>query len=103
VSTLIRAGSLAILITAMALVSLPVHAQDLEHVKPVFEHALPNLEGKRMVALVVSCPPQQIAGASPFAAKSTMSARRLTWPAKGSMKCAAHITGSVRMRVTASL
>jgi quercetin dioxygenase-like cupin family protein len=41
----------------MALVFLPVHAQDLAHVKPVFEHALPNIDGKRMVALVVSYPP----------------------------------------------
>jgi quercetin dioxygenase-like cupin family protein len=56
-NTVIRTGSLATLITAMTLVVWPVHAQDLEHVKPVFEHALPNVEGKRMVAVVVSYPP----------------------------------------------
>ena len=53
----IGTGSLATLITALALVVGPAHAQELEHVKPVFEHALPNVEGKRMVAVVVSYPP----------------------------------------------
>jgi len=32
-------------------------AQTAEQVKPVFEHAIPNVEGKRMVAVVVSYPP----------------------------------------------
>lgn len=53
----IRTGSLATLVTAMALVVWPVHAQDSEQVKTVFEHALPNIKGKRMVAVVVSYPP----------------------------------------------
>jgi quercetin dioxygenase-like cupin family protein len=35
----------------------PAIAQDREQVKVVFEHALPNVEGKRMVALTVSYPP----------------------------------------------
>jgi quercetin dioxygenase-like cupin family protein len=56
-SIVIRTGFLVTLITALALVVVPVHAQELEHVKPVFEHALPNIEGKRMVAVVVSYPP----------------------------------------------
>jgi quercetin dioxygenase-like cupin family protein len=56
-STVIRTGFLATLITALALVAVPVHAQELEHVKPVFEHALPNVEGKKMVAVIVSYPP----------------------------------------------
>jgi quercetin dioxygenase-like cupin family protein len=38
-------------------VVVPVNAQELEHVKPVFEHALPNVEGKKMVAVIVSYPP----------------------------------------------
>jgi quercetin dioxygenase-like cupin family protein len=56
-STAISTGSLMTLITALALVVVPVHAQELEHVKPVFEHALPNVEGKKMVAVIVSYPP----------------------------------------------
>jgi quercetin dioxygenase-like cupin family protein len=35
----------------------PVVAQNADNVKLVFEHALPNVEGKRMVAVVVSYPP----------------------------------------------
>ena len=56
-NTVVSAGSLATLITAMALVVLPVYAQDSEHVKTVFEHALPNVKGKRIIAVVVSYPP----------------------------------------------
>jgi quercetin dioxygenase-like cupin family protein len=32
-------------------------AQTTEKVKPVFDHAIPNIEGKRMVAVVVTYPP----------------------------------------------
>jgi quercetin dioxygenase-like cupin family protein len=56
-NTVIGTGSLATLITALAFVVVPAHAQELEQVKPVFEHALPNVEGKKMVAVVVSYPP----------------------------------------------
>ncbi len=35
----------------------PASAQAGDHVRPVFEHALPNVQGKRMVAVVVSYPP----------------------------------------------
>jgi quercetin dioxygenase-like cupin family protein len=56
-NTVIGTGSFATLITALALVVGPAHAQELENVKPVFEHALPNVEGKRMIAVVVSYPP----------------------------------------------
>lgn len=35
----------------------PAIAQDREQVKLVFEHALPNVEGKRMAAVLVSYPP----------------------------------------------
>src|SRR5262245_7709862 len=53
----IRAGSLALVLTAMALgVSLGL-AQSLEEVRVVFEHAIPNINGKRLVAQVVSYPP----------------------------------------------
>jgi len=42
---------------AIALGVSPAPAQNGEQVKPVFEHALPNTEGKSMVAVVVSYPP----------------------------------------------
>lgn len=41
----------------IALGASPAIAQDREQVKVVFEHALPNVEGKRMVAVTVSYPP----------------------------------------------
>jgi quercetin dioxygenase-like cupin family protein len=49
--------SLALLLTTTALVASPGLAQKAEQVKPVFEHALPNAQGKRMVAVVVSYAP----------------------------------------------
>lgn len=45
-NTVIRTGFLATLITGMTLVVLPVHAQDLEHVKPVIERALPKIPAR---------------------------------------------------------
>ena len=35
----------------------PGLAQNLDQVKPVFEHIIPNAQGKSMVAVVVSYPP----------------------------------------------
>jgi quercetin dioxygenase-like cupin family protein len=52
-----RRHYLALLLTTTAFLALPGLAQNAEHVKPVFEHALPNVEGKRMVAVVVTYPP----------------------------------------------
>jgi quercetin dioxygenase-like cupin family protein len=43
--------------TAIALGVSPGLAQNLEQVKPVFEHVIPNAQGKSMVAVVVSYPP----------------------------------------------
>jgi len=51
-----RAAALVIL-TAIALGASPGLAQNLEEVKVVFEHAIPNIKGKRLVAQVVSYPP----------------------------------------------
>jgi quercetin dioxygenase-like cupin family protein len=42
---------------AVALGASPGRAQTAEQVKTVFEHVLPNAEGKSMVAVVVSYPP----------------------------------------------
>jgi len=45
------------LLLAMALSPSPALAQNTDQVKVVFEHALPNAEGKKMVAVVVNYPP----------------------------------------------
>jgi quercetin dioxygenase-like cupin family protein len=51
-----RTNSLLVL-TAIALGVSPGLAQNVERAKPVFEHVIPNIEGKRMVAVVVTYPP----------------------------------------------
>lgn len=53
----IRTVSLGITLTAMALGLSPGFAQNVEQVKPAFQHAIPNIEGKSMVAVVVTYPP----------------------------------------------
>ena len=52
-----RTGSLGLVLTAIALGVSPGHAQNVEQVKPAFKHAIPNIEGKSMVAVVVTYPP----------------------------------------------
>ena len=44
-------------LTAIALRVATGLAQNLEQVKPVFEHIIPNAQGKSMVAVIVSYPP----------------------------------------------
>jgi quercetin dioxygenase-like cupin family protein len=51
-----RTNSLLVL-TAIAFAVSPGPAQNVERVKPVFDRAIPNIEGKRMVAVVVTYPP----------------------------------------------
>jgi quercetin dioxygenase-like cupin family protein len=58
----IRASSLGLVFAALALGALSVSAQDMEQVKVVFQHVIPNAAGKSMVAVVVTYPP---AGKSP--------------------------------------
>lgn len=53
----IRTGSFGLGLMAIALGASTGRAQTGEQVKPVFEHALPNAEGKSMVAVVVSYAP----------------------------------------------
>lgn len=53
----LRTAFAATLLAALALGGSPAVAQTREQVKPVFQHALPNAEGKSMVAVVVSYPP----------------------------------------------
>jgi quercetin dioxygenase-like cupin family protein len=51
-----RTAPLGLVLTAIAFFS-PALAQSVEQVKPVFEHILPNTEGKSMIAVVVTYPP----------------------------------------------
>src|SRR4051794_22046624 len=44
-------------LTALFLTALFAIGQDPEQVKVVFQHDLPNVAGKRMIAVVVSYPP----------------------------------------------
>lgn len=113
-----RTGSLGLIVTAISLGVSPGLAQNVEQVKPVFEHIIPNAEGKRMVAVVVTYPPGANSPAitmpgrhsstltccqAPFAARLAMSPLKSTTSAKASTRSPARITGSVRMRVTGSL
>ena len=52
-----RTGYLWLVATAIALGVSTGPAQNVEQVKPVFEHVIPNAEGKSMVAVVVTYPP----------------------------------------------
>jgi quercetin dioxygenase-like cupin family protein len=52
-----RMRSLAMVLITTALGASPGLAQNVEQVKPVFEHVLPNVKGKRMVAVVVTYAP----------------------------------------------
>lgn len=53
----IRTTSLCLVLAAIPFGALPGLAQNVEQVKPVFQHVLPNAEGKSMVAVVVTYPP----------------------------------------------
>ncbi|QQO15507.1 cupin domain-containing protein [Bradyrhizobium diazoefficiens] len=52
-----RAAAIPLMAAAIILGPSPSIAQDREQVKVAFEHALPNVEGKRMVAVTVTYPP----------------------------------------------
>jgi quercetin dioxygenase-like cupin family protein len=52
-----RTGCLGLVLTAIALAGSLGLAQPGEEVKPVFEHELPNIKQKRIVALVVNYAP----------------------------------------------
>ena len=54
---IMRTGSLGLIVTTISLGVSPGLAQNVEQVKPVFEHIIPNAEGKSMVAVVVTYPP----------------------------------------------
>jgi quercetin dioxygenase-like cupin family protein len=52
-----RTASVLLVVLAVTLGASPAIAQDRDQVRVVFEHALPNVEGKRIVAVMVSYPP----------------------------------------------
>jgi quercetin dioxygenase-like cupin family protein len=52
-----RTGSLGLIVTAISLGVSPGLAQNVEQEKAVFEHIIPNAEGKSLVAVVVTYPP----------------------------------------------
>ncbi len=52
-----RTACIPLVAAAIALGASPAIAQEREQVKVVFEHSLPNVEGKKMVAVMVSYPP----------------------------------------------
>jgi quercetin dioxygenase-like cupin family protein len=52
-----RTASVSLVAAAIVLGASPAIAQEREQVRAVFEHALPNVEGKRIVAVTVSYPP----------------------------------------------
>lgn len=53
----LRAAAVPLLASAIALAASPTIAQDREQVKVEFEHALPNVEGKKLLSVLVSYPP----------------------------------------------
>lgn len=52
-----RTRFMAALCTAVALGISTGHAHEAEQVKTAFEHAIPNIPGKSLVAIVVTYPP----------------------------------------------
>lgn len=52
-----RKAYLCLVLTAIAFGLSPALAQNVEQVKPVFQHVIPNAEGKSMLAVLVSYPP----------------------------------------------
>lgn len=52
-----RTAAIPLIAATIALGASPANAQDGEQVKVAFAHALPNVEGKRLVAVTVTYPP----------------------------------------------
>ena len=50
-------SSIAAVFTAIALGTAAGHAHEPEQVNTVFEHAIPNIAGKSLIAIVVTYPP----------------------------------------------
>jgi len=52
-----RTGCLVLLLAGVPFGASPAPAVEGDQVKPVFEHVLPNVEGKSLIAVVVDYPP----------------------------------------------
>jgi quercetin dioxygenase-like cupin family protein len=52
-----RIVCLSLVFTGIPLGASFASAQDMEHVRVVFDHAIPNIAGKKMVAVAVTYPP----------------------------------------------
>lgn len=52
-----RTSSFGVMVVAISLGVSPALPQNSDQVKPVFEHVIPNVEGKSMIAVVVNYPP----------------------------------------------
>lgn len=52
-----RTGGLGLLLAAILFGASPGLAGDASQVKPVFEHLIPNVEGKSLIAVLVTYPP----------------------------------------------
>ena len=113
----LRATFVALAAAAIALGASPAIAENRDQVKVVFEHALPNVDGKRMVAVMVSYPPAGKSLSHRHAASAFIYAYVLSGairsqvgddPAKvyhageGFYETPGHTTGSVRTRATRS-
>src|SRR5215831_13823329 len=116
--TVMRTVFVKLALTAIALGVAPGLAQNLEQVKPAFEHIIPNAQGKSMVAVIVSYPPGGKSPAHHHAQSAFIYAYVLSGairsqvgdePAKvyrvgeGFYEVPGSHHGSVRMRVTKSL
>src|SRR3954451_25428069 len=70
--------SIAAVFTAIALGTAAGRAHELEEEKTVFEHAIPNIPGKSLTALLVTCP--QAAGPRPITTPSQPSSTLMCCP-----------------------
>jgi mannose-6-phosphate isomerase-like protein (cupin superfamily) len=113
----LRTAAVPLIAAAIVLGASEAIAQDREQVKVAFAHALPNVEGKRLVAVTVTYPPGAKSLAHHHAASAFIYAyvlsgairsqvgdepAKIYTPAKAFTKCPVRITGSVRTRVTRS-
>jgi quercetin dioxygenase-like cupin family protein len=77
-SRVMRTGAVVLALTAIAVGGSLTLAQNGERVKLVFEHAIPNIRGKSMVAVVVTYPPGAKSAAHHHAPSAFIYARVLS-------------------------
>jgi quercetin dioxygenase-like cupin family protein len=79
---IMRMGSFGLALATFVLSGGPASAPEPEQVKIVFQHAIPNVEGKKMVGVVVSYPP----GAKSLAHRHAPSAFIYAYVLSGSIR-----------------